>query len=233
MSLFLFTILTGLVDCLNPSTIITQLLLLIKSRNTKLSSYFTVGTFATYFLTGLLFYFGFIRYFKSWVSAIELKWNSTFIIVETVILTLLVFYFLKKIYGNKEEKKRDNLLINPLSIFLLSVGSTFADIPTALPYFIFIGKLEQSGLEIFSAVLYFLLYNLIYILPLLILLLGYSRNKEYFEIFFERIEILIDKIGTFILYFFIISTTAILALDIVFFICDLSTIWRYLYDLFK
>jgi cytochrome c biogenesis protein CcdA len=202
--LILFTLSMGLLDCLNPSTIATQLILLIRTKTAKTSAWFIISTFITYCSGGFLIYFGLAAIIKKFFSQINFQRTATITIAELIIGILLVLaglYYWKKSSGQERKKEGKQILNNALAIFSIGVVSTLSDLPTALPYFGFIAKMEQAQPEIFSLIILFIIYNLIYILPLLIIHFLFVRNKETILQYAEKINLMINKVSRWLLLF--------------------------------
>jgi cytochrome c biogenesis protein CcdA len=228
MGIFLFLLLMGFLDCLNPTTIITQILIVIKSKSVKISSLFIFGTFFTYFISGLLLYYGIAVYLIKFTSAITIKRNLVFIICEIVLLTISIFYCIKKNAKTEKPKSAKNIFLSNYAILSIAIGSTLSDMPTALPYFAFIGKLKQTSISLLAEISCLFLYNLIYVLPLIIIVILYRRNNNYFEVYFNKIEYWIDKLGKLLFRIIILSIILILLLDIVFYFTDYKSIWNFM-----
>lgn len=226
MNIFLFLLLMGLLDCLNPATIITQILIVIKSKSLRISSLFAIGTFLTYFVSGLLLYYGVSDYLMDLTSGIHIKRNLVFIICEIVLLIITIFYFIQTFYKTKKAKPTKSIFLSTYAILSIAVGSTLSDMPTALPYFAFIGKLKQTTTSLLGEVGYLFLYNIIYVLPLILILFLYKRNNTFFEIYFTKIEYWIDLLGKWLSIIIILSIISIFFLDIVFYILNYENIWN-------
>lgn len=226
MELLLFTLLVSLLDSLNPSTIITQMLILVKSKSVKLSSYFTIATFCTYLLVGYLFSFGVSALLTNFISRLNIIWNEVFISIETGLLLLCIYFLVSKLRKQKKGEKAKSIFLKPVPIITLAVGSTISDFPTAFPYLAFIGK--AKGLGNVVALGYFVLYNILYILPLIILLMLYRKNGQYVESHFRKIESVIDKIGSILLYTILITLIVLFLTDIILFCIDLDSLWGFL-----
>lgn len=216
----------GLLDCLNPATIITQILIVIKSKSLRISSLFAVGTFLTYFLSGLLLYFGISDHLMEFISGIHIKRNLVFIICEIVLLSITIFYFIKTFYKSKKSKSTKNIFLSTYTILSIAVGSTLSDMPTALPYFAFIGKLKQTSTSLLGELGYLFLYNLIYVLPLIIILILFKLNTTYFETYLNKIEYWIDLLGKWLSFVIILTVISILLFDIVFYFTNYESIWN-------
>lgn len=226
MKLLFFVLITGLIDCLNPATIITQLLILVKSKSAKLSAYFALATYVTYLAIGYLFSLGLTAILKNYIAKISISWNFTFVFVELLVLLVCVYFLINGLTTVKKPTERKSIFLQPLPIITLAIGSTLSDFPTALPYFAFIGKIEPMGFDMFTTFAYFSLYNFIYILPLLVLLFLYRNNQDYFEIYFKKIESFIDALGKIVLYVLLSSCIVIFSIDILLFFHDGNSIWN-------
>jgi cytochrome c biogenesis protein CcdA len=178
------TIILGLalIDSINPASISTHLILLTKVDQKKWATAFIFSTFATYFISGLLIYFGVLSMIEEviapllsngavWLEAIKLIAG----------LCLLTFGFIRAFKtGNKAEKARpiSAFLLSPAGITILGVTSTIADVPTALPYLGWLTHLGNMHYSTTQVIVLCFVYNIIYISPLALIQFLFIRNEE-------------------------------------------------------
>lgn len=171
----------ALVDCLNPATISTQAFLLIGTQKPQRRAIaHALGVYVSYFLIGFLIVFGLGELIKPLLT-------YTLGTVEYAILlivgSILVFLALRMNAKNQTkmgtyiEKVRN---LSPVKTFFFGFFSTFMDIPTAFPYFAAITLLIGVQLPFMGLTTLLLIYDFIYILPLLILVGIYlvTRGKS-------------------------------------------------------
>ena len=181
----------SLLDCLNPATIATLIILLPMVKKVSHSAIFIWGTFITYFVIGISFYYGINNFIKSFVIEILAKYSfeiSVFGIFLAVALLGIGIKFSIKIYKTikykqsiKEVKFINIDSVNPIALIGLSIISTLSDAPTAIPYIAFISNLLSTKVKPLGIILMLLIYCLVYILPMLILYLSYQKLKDRFE----------------------------------------------------
>jgi threonine/homoserine/homoserine lactone efflux protein len=193
----------GLLDCLNPATIATLIILMPMVKSLKHSALFIWGTFVTYFIIGISFYYGIDNFIKSFIANLVREYAfeiSIFgIILGLAILGLGVKFSIKviKIIKKKESIKEVNFIkiekVNPKAIIGLSVISTLSDAPTAIPYIAFISNLLVKELPFLAVAFMVGVYCLIYIMPMVILYFSYQKLKDRFQEIESKTKDLINK----------------------------------------
>jgi len=175
----------ALLDCLNPATIATMIVLLPLVGKKWHAMVFIVGTFSMYFSAGLLAFFGINKYLFGVLSSFVSAYSTPIAIAEISISVLLLIFGAIQTYKlvrqiiAKDIKIKDFMgmaikKVTPISIFVLAVVSTLIDLPTAIPYFGFVGILNGANVNILTALILFMLYCLIYIAPMILLYIVYS-----------------------------------------------------------
>jgi cytochrome c biogenesis protein CcdA len=197
----------GLLDCLNPATIATLIILIPLVKDIRHSAIFIWGTFATYFLVGLSFYYGIDKFIKGFIIEVMTKYSDELAVAGIIIALLLLGIGVKftvkiiNIIRKKEDVEDVNIIkignVNPKAIIGLSIISTLGDSPTAIPYIAFISNLLGKQLSLSNVVLLLAVYCLIYILPMLILYLSYKKLKDRFEIIEAKTKNLINKLSVY------------------------------------
>jgi hypothetical protein len=217
MNFTIFIFMTALLDSLNPSTIITQLLLLIKTKSTKVSGSYIAATFVTYLSAGLLLYFGIANNVKKFFSGIKLTHSIWLVLIEVVLLIVCVVFLVRTLGKSKKAKssKKISSKFTPKAVFVLGAGATLADIPTAIPYFAFIGKMETVEFNAAGAIILFFLYCSIYVLPLFLIHYWFIKNEPIVLLYVDKIGCLINKVSSIILTFFLLLAAVFLIVDIV------------------
>lgn len=175
----------ALLDCLNPATIATMIVLLPLVGKKWHAIVFIVGTFLMYFTAGLLAFFGINKSLMGILSSFVSTHSTTIAITEISISVMFLifgaiqtFKLIRQIIA-KDIKIKDFMgmtikKVTPISIFVLAVVSTLADLPTAIPYFGFIGILNGANVSIPTMLVLFVLYCLIYTAPMILLYGVYS-----------------------------------------------------------
>ena len=193
----------GFLDCLNPATIATLIILMPLVKNLKHSAIFIWGTFITYFIVGISFYYGIDKFIKSFIVDLMSRYVFEMSILGTilglVLLGLGVKFSIKviKIIKKNEAIKEVNIIkiqnVNPKAIIGLSVVSTLSDAPTAIPYIAFISNLLETELSFLAVIFIVGVYCVIYIMPMVILYFSYQKLKDKFQEIENRTKDLINK----------------------------------------
>ena len=220
-----FLLITALLDSLNPATIITQLLLLIKTRSSKISLFFIVSTYVTYLAAGFLLFFGVATPLKKWLSSIRITANIWTTTLEIIIIILALFYLSWSFSAKKSNRKTLVKSLTPWAVILLGFGSTLSDVPTAIPYFAFIAKMEHLNVTMPSSILFFSLYTFIYISPLLIIQFVFIKNESFVVKHSFCIERWTNVLGKFIIRLLLIAGISFLIADVVRYFLRLSSLW--------
>lgn len=208
MLLLLPSIITlALMDSLNPSTIAAQVFLLlgVKRPVSRVVS-FILGTFVMYTVFGFVVVFvigqpikGYIYDMGSTEYIILLAIGIILIAVGTV---LLYKRYVVKDGGSKTEGYMKKAMapmlamlktLNPVHTFFFGMGTTAFDLPTSAFYFVAIASIIEAGTGPYEMVVLLLLYNLLYILPLVLILFIYLTAKSRSEPLMNRINMTIGK----------------------------------------
>ncbi len=174
MTALLFAVLgLALVDSINPSALGIALFLLLsgKSPTAKVLVYMA-GVFLSYFVVGILLMLG----LESILAYLQ---SSTAYALQGVIGLVLLLY---GIFAPSEVKEKEQPKAQSLpALFLLGVSVTVLEFSTALPYLAAIGLLTSANLSITQWLPILFIYNVIFVLPPLGLLVAY-------RVFGERLE---------------------------------------------
>ena len=199
-------LITGLINGLNPCSISMLLfflsMLLVKNINVlRLGLAFIAGKFVAYFLLGTLFFNLFVQ--------LDFLWILSFIKIAMLIIVLfLVVLNLQDYIAAKNEKynkirlqlpmslrkynhmwikkiitKGEGRLIIPLSFslgVLISIGEFLCTGQIYLATIIYV--LQKSKVFDVQAMIYFLLYDLAFIAPLLLLTILIHKGREVFDL---------------------------------------------------
>ncbi|WP_393965618.1 GAP family protein [Exiguobacterium sp. S22-S28] len=194
----------GLIDSLNPFTISAQAVLQALVKKTHHIWYYIFGTFISYFIGGLLVIYGMDKVFSSFYRHIMATYSSVIFSIEITVGIGLVFlgaFFLYKrktaspTIKIKEKKITPPKSVTPSFLLILGVSNTIGDLPTAIPYLIFIAQLVEASISMTSVIFLLLIYNVIYILPLVLLFLLYLSNRNKVDEFIEKFRKKSEKIS--------------------------------------
>ncbi|MBG5568160.1 GAP family protein [Pseudomonas aeruginosa] len=173
----------ALADSLNPFTVAAQAYLLGTKKPMVRSLVFLVATFVTYLLGGFLLLQGWTALISSVLP--RLPWWSLGVSETLLGLVLLGFaiWSLKRAKTGKPFEPPKDLSLTATVAF--AVGSTVADLSSALPYFAAVNRIaaELQGFTMQAATLAW--YNLLYVAPLIVLvaareLLSAERSEKLF-----------------------------------------------------
>ncbi|KGE21019.1 GAP family protein [Paenibacillus wynnii] len=193
----------GFIDCLNPATIATLIILIPMVKNLKYSVIFIWGTFITYFIVGISFYYGINKLIKSFIVGLITRYTFEIsilgIILGLVLLGVGVKFSIKviKIIKKKESIKEVNFIkienVTPKAIIGLAIISTLSDAPTAIPYIGFISVLLAKELSLLVVISILAIYCIIYIMPMLVIYFSYKKFKDKFQAIEIKTKDLINK----------------------------------------
>lgn len=204
MDALLITVITlALFDSLNPSTIATQIFLLLSLEKpiSRVIS-FIIGTFVIYFAFG----FAVIFILGEPIGSLffEMGSNEYFILLSMGIILIAVCILYWQKYSNKGDgrSKFDEYMqrilkrftrLSPAHTFFFGMLSTAFDLPTAAFYFVAIASMIQVGITSLEMTSFLFLYNLIYILPLIIIVIIYLIARKRSEQLLHKANTLIIK----------------------------------------
>lgn len=209
--LVLTTILTSAVDSLNPFAITQQFVLQGMVKKPSDILYFIIPTGLVNLLSGYLAYYGMIglvvRFFNRTIETHGYVIFTIELLVGIGILMALGHVMVKKCSGvdhSQTNEKQDEISeketitesiksVTPLALVMLGVGVTISELTTALPYFAFLTILFTYQLSFLQVTLILVLYNLIYMSPLLIMYGIYIKAQAKFDLFYAKVKQQIGK----------------------------------------
>lgn len=86
--------------------------------------------------------------------------------------------------------------LSPVSLFIMGAAFCFVELTSAFPYFGFIALLTQYRLAFPLTLFFMLIYNFMYILPLILLYFGYNKLQGTRAI--KKLERILGKISSYI-----------------------------------
>lgn len=185
MSILLVSLLgLALLDSLNPSALAVTIYLLLAGRPYvgKVLTY-VAGVYASYLVLGVLVLLG----LGSVWSYLE---SPTAYAVQGVVGALLFGY---AIFAPNKSRKGGTTVMQPRSwnlgaVFLLGVTVTIVEFSTAFPYLGAIALMTNAELPFAQWLPILVVYNAIFVLPPLLLLVSYSLLGSRLEKRFERLR---------------------------------------------
>lgn len=106
-----------------------------------------------------------------------------------LILYLIRYFWLIRRTKEEEVKVTIKGSVSPLALVLLGIGATISELATALPYFAFIGWLMNQSFSYWTVIGLMVIYNLIYMGPLMIMYVVYRTQEARFDQFYHWIQI--------------------------------------------
>ena len=191
----------SLVDSIEliPLSFLPFIVLLSGRRPIIGSGAFLAGIFATYLIFGILIAFGLSSLFDKINAYLIRMWkhpDTPDLILQIVIGGILLVYAFRR--RRARQSNRDSTVlesITPPRAFIIAAGLILISIPGALPYLAAIDQLLRADLTEFEIVLALLYYNVIFILPLVVLIFIRMFFPNESERIFYLLKDLIQKWG--------------------------------------
>ncbi|MFA6296868.1 MAG: GAP family protein [Patescibacteria group bacterium] len=200
----------AILDSINPLELLAALFIFsIKKPISRFLPY-VIGIFFFHFLVGFILYYTlhFILNLNIFNSPIFDR------SLEIIAGILLIIVGLKM---KKHNKSTIKTILNPkpLYTFLLGLGITASALPSSAVYFSALGIIANDDLKFASLALLLLIYNIIFVLPLFILLAIYLLFQKRSEKVFSKIRNFIQHRLNSILKVIIILVGSFLILDFI------------------
>ena len=199
------TITTSFLDSLNPSAIAQQLLLQAMVKDKRHIWFFILGIGLANLALGLAVYYGVAAWVSQLLSRALSLWPAYIYggaLVAGLLCLLAGIRLLVKTGrqgknpGGPEGAKAPDSL-TPRALFFLGAAFCAVELTSALPYFGFLALLAGYGLGPGRVLLFILLYDGMYVLPLVLLYLGYNRLRG--TILLQRLEAALSRVAAYIL----------------------------------
>ncbi|MEW6038384.1 MAG: GAP family protein [Pseudomonadota bacterium] len=180
----------AILDSVNPPANAIQLYLLSTVKPIPRTAAFVLGVFGANYLGGLLAVLG----LGALLRELTADWSG---LIDASARTILGFALLAAAYylhrhareGVTAKKPKS---LRPVHSFILGVAVTCAELPTALPYLAAIAVLAQAGLGAAEAAGALLVYNIVFVLPLLVLMSLYLILRRKRAVRLEKLERLVS-----------------------------------------
>ena len=174
----------ALADSLNPSTIAPGLYLALGERGRTDLTQFTLGVLAVNFLGGAVIAFG----PGAAVLALVPRPDATARYIGETVAGAVVLIAAAVLWGKRQrlaQRKLPEARARGRSSFLLGATIAAVELPTAFPYFAAIAAIVDSGTDDVQQLLLIAIYNVAFVLPLLLmiatLVLAPERSSEILE----------------------------------------------------
>ena len=195
-------------DSLNPPAIAQQMLLQAMVRKKRHIWFFIAGIGTANPIMGLAIYYGIAawasKFLMKIVNAYLLYVHGAAAIGGMVLLAAGIRLIIKTRQSNAGRHDRDDgeaqikapAQLSPISLFIMGAAFCMVELTSAFPYFGFLALLTSYHLIFPLALLFMLLYNFMYMLPLIVLYFGYNKLQGTATI--KRIERVLDNVSSYI-----------------------------------
>lgn len=206
MWILLGTVLTtSFFDSLNPSAIAEQMLLQAMVKDKRQVWFFILGIGTANFALGLAIYYGIATWVSKLLSkAIEIyPWYVYGAALGAGLLCLLLGIRLiiktkcnAKDNGEETSEVKKPAQLSPVSLFLLGAAFCAVELTSAFPYFGFLAILTTYNLIFPFVMVFVMIYNFIYILPLVVIYFAYNKLQGTFVI--KKLESILSKVAAYV-----------------------------------
>lgn len=162
----------ALLDSLNPFSVAAQAYLLGTPRPMRRSLAFLAGTFATYFVGGLLLLQGWLAFFARLLPLLPGWAPAAAEVAAGAGLAAVGAWMWRRGGGGVAFRPPADLSVRAAVVF--AAASTAADLSSALPYFAAVSRIAAAGGNTAAKLLPLVWYNLLYVLPLAALIAAYA-----------------------------------------------------------
>lgn len=211
LELITATVAAGAADSLNPMAITQQFVLQGMVKKPGHIWYFILPTGVISLLFGYLAYFGLIENVGGLLESLPPGAKRALYIAAavlgTALMALAVVSAVRKWQKHKktgadaakseaqdEQSVRKKIkAVTPGALILLGTGATFAELTTSMPYFAFLTYMFGFGLNFWQISALLVVYNILYMLPLIVMYIVYVTARKYFDRFYLLCKKLLEK----------------------------------------
>ena len=197
------TIATSFLDSLNPSAIAQQMILQSMVKTKRHIWFFILGIGLANLILGLAVYYGIVAWVSRLLSLAVTRYPiplfSLALIVGAVCFMWGICWIRKTqcTQANQGDKStKEPASLSPISLFIMGAAFCAVELTSALPYFGFLTLLTGYQLAFPAVLLFVLLYDFMYILPLILLYFGYNRLQGTKAI--QKLESILGKVSAYI-----------------------------------
>lgn len=196
---------TSFFDSLNPSAIAEQMLLQAMVKNKRHIWFFILGIGTANLALGLAIYYGIATWVSKLLSkAIELyPWYVYGAALGAGVLCLLLGIRLivktkLNAKNNSEETSevKNPAQLSPVSLFFLGAAFCAVELTSAFPYFGFLAILTTYHLIFPLVIVFIIIYDFMYILPLILIYFAYNKLQGTSAI--KKIESVLSKVAAYV-----------------------------------
>ena len=197
------TLTTSFFDCLNPSAIAQQMMLQAMVNNKRHTLFFIFGIGSANLAMGLAIYYGIAAWVTQLLSSLTAAYPLYVYGLELAagLLCLGVGIRLFARVKRSAAAVQQNLSqpatqLTPLSLFVMGAAFCFIELTSALPYFGFLAVLSTYHYAFPLVLAFIVLYDFVYVLPLVLVYLGCNRLRGTALI--TRLENVLSKVSSYI-----------------------------------
>ncbi len=200
-----------------PLTIVLLVILLGGPSPLLRSAALVGGVFVTYFICGVLVFFGLQSVFDV-INAYALRfWQhpKTEELIFQVLIGLVLVVFAVRIARARERsaEKEAPAAMTAGRAFLTGAALTIVGLPGAVPYLAAIDLILRGDLRTSQAIFAIVFYNVVFVLPLAVIVLAQLMVGERSKPFFEGIRRFLDRWGQRVVASLLLLLGALLAID--------------------
>lgn len=196
------TLSTSFIDCLNPTAIAQQMLLQAMVKRKRHALFFIFGIGIANYLLGLAVYYGVLSWVTQLVREAAARFPAYTYGAEAaagLVCAAIGIFMIRRTRRSSAEaadETKTPTSLTPLSLFLMGAVFCGLELTSALPYFGFLAVLAGYGLGFPYVAVFLLLYDFIYILPLLLVYWGYNRLRG--TAFITRLERVLGRVAAYV-----------------------------------
>jgi cytochrome c biogenesis protein CcdA len=217
----LLTVLTpiALIDSTSmiPMSIVPLAILFAGKRPLLSSAAFIVGIFLPYLIIGILIAVGLGGVIAKINEFVVTKWNhpDTLDLILQIVIGVVLFTigYRMALTRRKQEDRAPPDDVSPAGAFTFAAGLVLVGIPGALPYFAAIDQLLRADLPVVPSLLALVYYNVVFALPLVVLVLARAIFPKQVERISGPLGRLAEKWGRRLIVTLLIILGLVLVLD--------------------
>jgi cytochrome c biogenesis protein CcdA len=183
----------AVVDSINPSALLATIVLLLRGRRARpLVAVYLVAVLATYLAFGMVLTLG-----LGLTPQAVIHSDATYLVQGVLGAAMLAYAVLAPSRRRQHDpvehpNPRLPTAMRPAAVFALGMAVTLLELPTALPYLGAVGALTRADLAPADWLPLLVLYNVIFVLPPLLLLAGHVVLGKRAEAVLGRLR---DRLG--------------------------------------